>query len=759
MPENGSLLSLLKEHFGFDSFLPLQKEIIRDSQNGRDVFVLLPTGGGKSLCFQLRALAQPGLTVVVSPLIALMKDQVDALTAAGVPATFLNSSLDGREIRDRGRALNAGQYRILYVAPERIMMHGFLPALRRWNVSLIAVDEAHCVSDWGHDFRPEYRQLSALREQFPEVPLMALTATATERVREDIVRYLQLRDPAYHVGSFNRPNLTYRVVPKAGPYSQILEFLRLRRNESGIVYCQSRRGAEAVAERLSNDGVKARPYHAGLTPAERTRNQESFVRDDVHVICATIAFGMGINKPNVRFVLHRDLPKSIENYYQETGRAGRDGLPAECLLLFSNGDAGKYLRFFDEITDSHEREVARKKLDEMVWYAETTVCRRKELLAYFGEEYAHENCGACDNCHSPRKSVDGTTLARKFLETLLAIRKKSGFSVGAAHVTEVLTGGGSEKLVRWRHHELTVHGCGKERTRPQWSDIARELVRQGYLYRDSERFNVLELTEKGRAVLAGRVQVRLPEGAETSPLEVQPALESDEVLFEALRALRKKLADERDVPAYVVFSDVALRQMARDYPTNQREFMRISGVGTAKLREFGPIFLEEIAQHLHSHDRLTFSKAISAASRSLGDSLCDTLRRFRAGASPEGIARERRFVLGTIMNHLALAAESGETIDLGRFLTEKEQTELEAAFQAIGWQNLIGVRERLGGRIDYNLLRIYRALRAPEAEVDTQKRSGRILRATVQASKKGRTSRLVPPSRTVGPMASPSSPG
>ncbi|HEV8574802.1 MAG TPA: RecQ family ATP-dependent DNA helicase, partial [Dehalococcoidia bacterium] len=396
MPENGSLLPLLKEHFGFDSFLPLQEEIISDSLAGRDVFALLPTGGGKSLCFQLPALARPGLTVVVSPLIALMKDQVDSLRAAGIAATFLNSSLDVREMQTRGRALNAGEYRLLYVAPERVMTAGFAAAMQRWNVRLIAVDEAHCVSEWGHDFRPEYRQLAELREWLPSVPLMALTATATERVREDIVRYLMLRDPACHVGSFNRANLTYRVVPKQKPYSQVLEFVQARPNESGIIYCLSRRGAESLAERLNEDGVRARPYHAGLMAVERTRNQEAFARDDVPVICATIAFGMGINKPNVRFVVHYDLPKSIENYYQETGRAGRDGLPGECLLLFSNGDAGKYLRFLDEMTDAHEREVARKKLDEMVWYAESAGCRRRELLAYFGEAYDVENCGACD---------------------------------------------------------------------------------------------------------------------------------------------------------------------------------------------------------------------------------------------------------------------------------------------------------------------------------------------------------------------------
>jgi ATP-dependent DNA helicase RecQ len=650
-----------------------------------------------------------------------MKDQVDALRAAGVAATFLNSSLDEGEMQGRGRALNQGEYRLLYVAPERVMTAGFLAAMRRWDVSLIAVDEAHCVSEWGHDFRPEYRQLAALREQFPQVPMMALTATATGRVREDIVRYLKLRDPACHVGSFNRANLTYRVVPKRSPYSQVLEFVRSRPNESGIVYCQTRRGAEALAERLSADGVSARPYHAGLTAAERTRNQEAFVRDDVPIICATIAFGMGINKPNVRFVLHRDLPKSVESYYQETGRAGRDGLASECLLLFSNSDAVKYLRFFDEITDAHEREVARMKLDEMVWYAESSACRRRELLAYFGEDYEGENCGACDNCLSPRKTFDGTALAKKFLGALLGIKQKRGFSVGASHVADVLTGSRGEKLLRWGHEKLPAYGSGKERSRQQWGEIGRDLVRQGYLRRDAERFNVLDVTAKGQAVLAGQAQVTLPESAEVASPGRRVTPDCDEVLFEALRRLRKRLADERDVPAYVIFSDVALRQMAREYPSNEGEFSRISGVGAAKLREFGTIFLKEIADHLRSHPKRTFAAATPVAGARPGDSVASTLRLFRAGRSPGKIAEERGFVVGTIMNHLALAAEAGEELDLARLVAPENEKEIGAAFEDVGWRNILGAREKLGGRYDYDVLRIFRAVRGPgkrEAAVD-----------------------------------------
>jgi ATP-dependent DNA helicase RecQ len=376
------LLPLLKRYFGFSSFRPLQAEIVRDALAGKDVFALLPTGGGKSLCFQLPAMTRPGLTVVVSPLIALMKDQVDSLQASGIPATFLNSTLDSSEARARLRGLHQGEFRLLYVAPERLMLSGFLSDVQRWQPRLLAIDEAHCISEWGHDFRPEYRQLSQLRELFPAAPLMALTATATDRVRKDIVSQLKLRDPRCYLASFNRPNLSYRVVAKRKPFEQLLDFIQQRPKESGIVYCQARKTTEALAQKLTTEGVRAKPYHAGLEAGERNRNQELFLRDEVRVICATIAFGMGINKPNVRFIVHYDLPKNIEGYYQETGRAGRDGLPSECLLLFSAGDVIKQLRFIDE-KPPREREIAREQLDLMVHYAESAICRRRELLEYF----------------------------------------------------------------------------------------------------------------------------------------------------------------------------------------------------------------------------------------------------------------------------------------------------------------------------------------------------------------------------------------
>ncbi len=466
------LAPTLKKHFGYDEFRPLQQEIINDALAGRDVLVLMPTGGGKSLCFQLPALTREGLTIVVSPLISLMKDQVDALQTSGIPATYLNSTLDRQGAVARWRGLHRGEYRMLYVAPERLMLDTFLERAVNWNIAQFAIDEAHCISEWGHDFRPEYRELKKLRTHFPDVPMMALTATATERVRADIVKQLKLREARCYVASFNRPNLAYRVVPKTVPYEQLLEFIRSRPNDSGIVYCASRKSADSLARNLSEDGVSAKPYHAGLTSAERTKNQEAFLRDDIRVITATIAFGMGINKPNVRFVVHYDLPKNLESYYQETGRAGRDGLPSECVLLFSANDVAKQLHFIDEKSESEAR-IARAQLQQMVHYAETRECRRMTLLRYFGEEYIKPSCEGCDNCLTPRETFDGTIPAQKFLSCVHRIHAKSGFGFGLNHIADVLRGADTEAIRQRSHNELSTYGIGRELKRDAWQAIGR----------------------------------------------------------------------------------------------------------------------------------------------------------------------------------------------------------------------------------------------------------------------------------------------
>jgi ATP-dependent DNA helicase RecQ len=605
------LLQTLKRTFGYSTFRPLQREIITATLAGQDVFALLPTGGGKSLCFQLPALARPGLTVVVSPLIALMKDQVDALQASGVAATFLNSTLGADESRSRLRGLHRGEFKLLYVAPERLMLDGWSENLKAWNVTCLAIDEAHCVSEWGHDFRPEYRQLARLRSVLPGVPLMALTATATGRVREDIITHLQLRQPATFVASFNRPNLTYRVVPKDQPLKQIIDFVRPREHESGIIYCASRAATERVAEALSGRGFAAKPYHAGLTGEERSTHQDQFLRDDTRIICATIAFGMGINKPNVRWIIHHDLPKNIEGYYQETGRAGRDGLPADCLLLFSAGDIAKQTHFLDEITNEQEQQVARAQLRQIVHYAESSGCRRSELLQYFGEKFALDNCAACDNCLEPRDTYDGTVVAQKFLSCVYRIAQSSRFGVGLNHVIEVLTGAETDKIRRWGHDALTTYGIGRELSRPQWAAVGRELMRLGFVAVAEGEYATLQLTPEGMALLKARTPVTL-----TKPMDLPKAkrvirregdIECDEILFERLRALRKQLADERKVPAYIVFGDTTLRAMARYYPATPEAMEGIPGLGEKKRAEFGATFAAEIARYLKTNSKQAFA--------------------------------------------------------------------------------------------------------------------------------------------------------
>jgi ATP-dependent DNA helicase RecQ len=605
------LILKLKTTFGYDTFRPLQRDIIETALADRDVFALLPTGGGKSLCFQLPALMRPGLTVVVSPLIALMKDQVDQLQAAGVAATFLNSTLDADEAKSRLRGLHRGEFRLLYVAPERLMLDNWAANLTAWNVTGLAIDEAHCISEWGHDFRPEYRQIAKLRSLLPQVPVMALTATATGRVREDIIQHLQLRDPAIFVASFNRPNLSYRVIPKDQPAKQVIDFVRQREHESGIIYCASRATAERVAESLAGRGFSARPYHAGLDPADRARNQDLFLRDETRIICATIAFGMGINKPNVRWVIHHDLPKNIEGYYQETGRAGRDGLPADCLLLFSAGDIAKQTHFLDEITNEQEKAIARTQLRQIVHYAESAGCRRAELLDYFGEKFPMPNCGACDNCLEPRDTYDGTVVAQKFLSCLYRIAQNGTFNVGQNHVIDVLTGTDTEKVQRWGHGRLTTFGIGRDLSRSAWAAVARELMRLGYVTVSEGGFATLELTPEGRAVLVARTPIVLTKSMDLPKarrvVRREGTIACDEVLFERLRALRKQLADERKVPAYVIFGDATLRQMARDYPDRPAAMAGITGMGEKKRAEFGETFAKAIASFLESNPRIAFN--------------------------------------------------------------------------------------------------------------------------------------------------------
>ncbi|MDP9180383.1 MAG: RecQ family ATP-dependent DNA helicase [Chloroflexota bacterium] len=727
------LAAVLQRYFGLSALRPLQEQIVADCLAGRDVLVLMPTGGGKSLCYQLPALVRPGLTVVVSPLIALMKDQVDFLRGRGIAAAVINSAQSPDQTRRVLEGLERGAYRLLYVAPERLMQLGFLQLMSRWNVSLLAIDEAHCISDWGHDFRPEYRQLREIRLRFPDIPLMALTATATDRVREDIVAQLGLRDPGIYVAGFNRPNLIYRVEPKRAPYQRLLTFLGERRGQGGIVYCFTRRATERLAERLSADGFKAVPYHAGLEQPVRARHQDMFLRDDVQVVCATIAFGMGVNKANIRFVVHYDLPKNIESYYQETGRAGRDGDPAECLMLFSQGDVISHERRIDEKTSAKERDIARKQLDSLLVFARSTGCRRHTLLAYFGDRPESANCGGCDNClgettpsHTAGQGTspdhrapapapvtagpleDRTEDARRFLACLDDIVSQSRFNVGITHVVDVLFGSVSAKVMRFGHEKLETYGSGKLNSKREWTHVGKELVRLGYLRQAQDGLPVLSITDSGRTLLAGQGSVAIPARVQYS------SGEHDAALFDRLRRLRTRLAAEQGTPAFVIFTDAALQQMSRAYPTTPDAFRQISGVGQRKLSELGPAFMREIEEHLKSNARATFGQAEAPppARKPLGDSEYDTLRRFRAGQTVADIAHERGVKETTVLGHLSAAADCGEELPLDPFVPLESQPEVAAAFEDLGWVNLTGVHERLGGRYDYAALRIYRAQRS-----------------------------------------------
>ncbi|HZZ64869.1 MAG TPA: DNA helicase RecQ [Candidatus Baltobacteraceae bacterium] len=597
---DSTLFDALKRNFGYESFRPLQREIVQAILEGRDTLALLPTGAGKSLCFQLPAIIQPGLTLVISPLIALMKDQVDGLVANGVAATFLNSSIDAQTARTRIEALDHGEYRLLYVAPERVVLAEFATALERWNLARIAIDEAHCVSEWGHDFRPEYRRISLLRRRFPDVPVAALTATATQRVREDIERFLQLRDPLRFVGSFNRPNLRYNVYEKRDAAKQLVTWCTERSHESGIVYAQSRKTVEDLADRLCRAGISALPYHAGLTPHQRESCQDRFIRDEVRVVCATIAFGMGIDKPSVRYVAHYDIPKNLEGYYQETGRAGRDGLPSECALFFGGGDAAKQRHFIRQIPLQAEREHAERLLRKMCEFAATPGCRRRAVLEYFGEELAPERCGNCDNCITPPQAIDVTVAAHKFLSCVYRVRSHGGFATGAHHLVDVLRGNRTDKVLAWGHDGISTFGIGAEQAKEEWLALSSALLREGWVEQEPER-KTLALTDEGVRALKERrsfamvrhLKLKSPPKTKARAASSEP-LDTD--VFEKLRRLRKVIADESGVPPYIVFSDATLRELAKVKPTTLSEFRTVSGVGDVKLERYGEIFVRAIAE-------------------------------------------------------------------------------------------------------------------------------------------------------------------
>ncbi len=589
--------AVLRDVFGYRTFRPLQREVIEHVAAGNDAFVLMPTGGGKSLCYQVPALVRSGTAVVVSPLISLMKDQVDALRANGVAAAFYNSSLEEDEARRTLARLHAGELQLLYVAPERLMTETFLARLETLPLALFAIDEAHCVSHWGHDFRPEYTALGRLRERFPGVPLVALTATADEVTREDVRERLGLASARLFVAGFDRPNIRYTVAEKVRPAAQLLEFVQRRGSDAGIVYCLSRKRTEEVAGRLAAAGLRAEAYHAGLARERRTAVQDAFLRDEIRVVVATVAFGMGIDKPDVRFVVHYDMPKNIEGYYQETGRAGRDGMPAEALLLFGMQDVVMARRLIERGADEQQVRVELHKLNAMIGFAESLGCRRRALLGYFGEELAAD-CGNCDVCLDPPERYDATEDGQKVLSCVYRV----GQRFGARHVVDVLRGSDGERIRALGHDRLSTWGVGRERSAAAWLSIVRQLVHHGLLHQDVAAYSTLKLTPASWAVLRGerRLELAVPrEGAKPAAAKVKrltaDGLDVDDALFERLRALRRRFADEQGVPAYVVFSDATLAAMAAHRPATPEALLGISGVGKAKLERYGEAFLEAIA--------------------------------------------------------------------------------------------------------------------------------------------------------------------
>lgn len=710
MTTQQSMLDLLKSRFGHDSFRPLQEDIVRHVLGKNHCLVLMPTGAGKSLCYQLPAMCFEGLTIVVSPLISLMKDQVDALAADGIPAAFINSSLPEDEFPTIYKAALRGHTKILYIAPERLSLSSFRIFLDALSISLIAVDEAHCISEWGHDFRPDYRKLKPIRRKFPDVPCIALTATATKRVREDILDQLDIPNAERFVASFNRENLTYLVQPKRDPDAALIQLLSQHKEESAIVYCFSRKGTEDLAASLSQAGFPAQAYHAGLEPDERRLTQERFVRDDVPIIVATIAFGMGIDKPDVRLIVHYDLPKSLEGYYQETGRAGRDGLPSECVLFYSLADKERQAHWIYQMEDPEEQDRAWEKLDCMVKYCEQPRCRRAFLLRYFGEEPVEENCRGCDICLGEWEEFDATVIAQKILSAVIRTEERFGMH----YVADVLRGSRSKKIIRAGHESLSVYGIARDFSKDDILSIALQLIDKGLLEKAEGKYPTLEVLELGHEFLRSGSTLRLMrknERADGMDGSGKPPIDYDRGLFESLRELRLMLAQARNVPPYVVFGDATLQEMAHFVPMSKESFARISGVGEAKLEQYGDIFLRYIRAYAQNHDlteKVRPPTDSSPSRSSPGSSYMQTLDMFRQGLSPAEIAARRGLTLGTIVGHLERLAAHGEDIDVRPLFDQDRFDRIAREFERAETPWLSAVKNALGDDYSYEDIRLVR---------------------------------------------------
>ena len=717
-PEAPDLTAILKSRFGFDQFLPLQEDIVTNVIAGKDSLVLMPTGAGKSLCYQLPALCLDGLTLVISPLIALMKDQVDALNANGIAAELVNSTMSPQDNEAAlQRAVN-GELKILYIAPERLPMPRFQQFLQTVTPSLIAVDEAHCISEWGHDFRPDYRNLKSLRQTFKGVPVIALTATATEKVREDIVEQLDLHTANRFISGFNRPNLTYTVRPKNHAFEQLVGLLQRHEKESAIIYCFSRKDTENIAAQLVDNGIDAMPYHAGLERDIRRSTQERFIRDEVPVIVATIAFGMGIDKPDVRLVVHYSLPKTLDGYYQETGRAGRDGLPSDCVLFFSLGDKMNQDYFIKQIEDPTERAQVSEKLDQMVEFCETRKCRRGFLLRYFGDTWDLENCGGCDVClgvtGESGEEFDATVIAQQILSAMI----RTGERFGANHVVDVLRGSRAKRVLELKHDELSVYGLARETSNDDLKEIFGLLQGEGFVAKAQGDYPTFYVSDTGRSFLKSRATLTLRKPVrEYTPVASKSSGDLDyyRALFELLRTLRKRIADHRGVPAFVIFGDVALQEMAYYLPQSREAFAGISGVGETKLEELGDEFIKAITGYAIAHDLkerdiprgAKRSAPRPARKRSLGTSHAETRRLFTEGFDITEIASERRLSTKTVFRHLMDMAQSEPPLDLSSLMPSPDRTEaIKAAIEGVDGERFAPIKEALGTDYTYEEIRL-----------------------------------------------------
>ncbi len=706
----------LQEVFGFATFRPNQEEIVQALLTGRDLFAVMPTGAGKSLCYQLPAFLLSGTCLVISPLISLMKDQVDAARATGLQAAYLNSSQSPEKQQNVEAALLTGKLDLLYISPERFAMSSFTKTLAAASLSFVAIDEAHCISEWGHDFRPDYLQLSRISKEFPSCPIAAFTATATHKVAQDIITKLGLRNPYQLRASFDRSNLFYEVLPKSDTDQQLFRFVRSRPGEQGIIYRMTRKSVEATAEMLCANGIRALPYHAGLDDDVRAAHQEAFSRDETDVIVATIAFGMGIDKSNVRFVVHGDLPKNIESYYQETGRAGRDGEPAHCLLLFGHGDIPRISYFIDKIEDTAARNHAYNCLRQMTQFGSSHRCRRRQILAYFNEHYPEQNCGMCDVCTDPddeAKKVDASKEAQMLMSAII----RTGNRFGARHIVDIVKGANTQKIRQFGHDRIKTYATGKGFSKQHLDDVLRNLVSTGLVKRDDGQYPTLQVTPKATPILHGEpFYISQPKYVQTSRSSIKSqSLDMDYhiPLFEKLRNLRKHIANQQEVPPFVVLSDRSLREMAAKLPSSPTEMLQVSGVGKHKMEQYGKAFLDAIhafqAENPDAKPLSPIQLTIDPSTKKRGKHLSETLSLLQQGKNIEEISEARGLKAGTIISHIEKLIEQETLIAVEPLIHKENLDAILEIFQKQESQALKPVFAHFDGQISYDEIRLARA--------------------------------------------------